>query len=71
MARLGQFGRLEKSAGVRTTPHEYAGSGAIRQEKNQPRTVGVSLLVGRGDLNPHLTLVKRGFQRPSCHCTVI
>ncbi|MDQ5902933.1 MAG: hypothetical protein QG672_520, partial [Pseudomonadota bacterium] len=33
MARNGQFRRLAKSAGVRRNPHEYAGTGAIRQEK--------------------------------------
>ena len=33
VARNGQFGRLPKSAGVRRNPHEYAGTGANRQEK--------------------------------------
>ena len=36
MARNGQFRRLAKSAGVRRNPHEYAGTGAIRQKKSQP-----------------------------------
>ena len=33
MARNGQFRRLAKSAGVRRNLHQYAGTGAIRQEK--------------------------------------
>lgn len=33
VARNGQFGQLPKSAGVRRNPHEYAGTGAIGQEK--------------------------------------
>jgi len=32
VGRNGQFGRLAKSAGVRRNPHEYAGTGAIRQD---------------------------------------
>jgi len=44
-ARDGQFGWLAKSAGFRRNPQEHAGTGAIRQEKPQPRTVGVLLLV--------------------------
>ena len=35
------FGRVL----YRQNPHEYAGSGAIRQEKPQPRTVVVLVLV--------------------------
>ena len=33
VARKGQFGRQAKSASVRRNPHEYGGTGAIRQEK--------------------------------------
>ena len=33
VARNGQFRRLAKSAGVRRNLHQYAGTGAIRQEK--------------------------------------
>ena len=33
VARNAQFPRLVKSAGVRRNPHEYAGTGVIRQEK--------------------------------------
>lgn len=33
VARNGQFGQLPKSTGVRRNPHEYAGTGAIGQEK--------------------------------------
>jgi len=55
----GQFGRLAKSAGVRTNPHEYAGTGAIRQKKPQPRTVGVSLLVEAAEMLGATRLVLR------------
>ena len=33
VAGNGQLGRLAQSAGVCRNPHEYAGTGAIRQEK--------------------------------------
>ena len=33
MPRIGQFGRLAKSAGFRRNPQQHAGTGAIRQEK--------------------------------------
>ena len=45
MAGNGQFWRLAKSAGFRRTTQQHAGTGAIGQEKTQPRTVGVLILV--------------------------
>jgi len=36
---------MNEDAGVRRNPHEYTGTGAIRQKKSQPRTVGVLILV--------------------------
>ena len=45
MARNGQFRRLAKSAGVRRNPHEYAGTGAIRQEKT-PTENGWGFVIG-------------------------
>ena len=50
MARNGQFGRLAKSAGVRRNPHEYAGTGAIRQEKT-PTENGWGFNIGGGGGN--------------------
>ena len=47
MARNGQFRRLAKSAGVRRNPHEYAGTGAIRQEKT-PTENGWGFNIGGG-----------------------
>ncbi len=43
-----QFGRLAKSAGVRRNPHEYAGTGATRQEKT-PTENGWGFVVGGGN----------------------
>ena len=40
-----QFGWLAKSAGVRRNPHEYAGTGAIRQEKT-PTENGWGFIIG-------------------------
>lgn len=45
VARNGQFRRLAKSAGVRRNPHEYAGTGAIRQEKT-PTENGWGFIIG-------------------------
>ena len=47
VARNGQFGRLAKSAGIRKNPHEYAGTGAIRQEKT-PTENGWGFVIGGG-----------------------
>ena len=46
----GQFGRLAKSAGVRRNPHEYAGTGAIRQKKT-PTENGWGFVIGGGGGN--------------------
>ena len=48
-----QFGRLAKSAGVRRNPHEYAGTGATRQEKT-PTENGWGFVVGGGWLTAEL-----------------
>ena len=47
VARNGQFGWLPKSAGVRRNPHEYAGTGAIKQEKS-PTENGWGFVIGGG-----------------------
>jgi len=47
VARNGQFRRLAKSAGVRRNPHEYAGTGAIRQAKT-PTENGWGFNIGGG-----------------------
>ncbi len=47
VARNGQFMRLAKSAGVRRNPHEYAGTGAIRQAKT-PTENGWGFNIGGG-----------------------
>ena len=44
----GHFGRLAKSAGVRRNPHEYAGTGAIGQEKTPTENGWGSILVADG-----------------------
>ena len=46
----GQFGRLAKSAGARRNPHEYAGTGASRQEKT-PTKNGWGFIIGGGGGN--------------------
>lgn len=50
VARNGQFGRLAKSAGVRRNLREYAGTGAIRQEKT-PTENGWGFDIGGGTRN--------------------
>lgn len=45
MARIGQFGWLAKSAGFRRNPQQYAGTGAIRQEKT-PTENGWGFVIG-------------------------
>ena len=50
MARNGQSGWLAKSAGVRMNLHEYAGAGAIRQEKT-PTENGWGFNIGGGGGN--------------------
>ena len=50
VARNGQFGWLAKSACVRRNPHEYAGTGAIRQEKT-PTENGWGFVIGGGGRN--------------------
>ena len=50
MARNGQFRRLAKSAGVRRNLHQYAGTGAIRQEKT-PTENGWGFVIGGGGGN--------------------
>lgn len=52
VAGNGQFGRLAKSAGVRRNPHEYAGTGAIRQKKPQPHGLGFCDWWSWRELNP-------------------
>ncbi len=51
VARNGQFGRLAKSAGFRRNPHEYAGTGAIRQEET-PTENGWGFVIGGGRFPP-------------------
>ncbi|MDQ1363784.1 MAG: hypothetical protein QG652_1646 [Pseudomonadota bacterium] len=46
----GQFGWLVKSAAVRRNPHEYAGTGAISQEKT-PTVNGWGFNIGGGGGN--------------------
>ena len=53
VARNGQFRRLAKSAGVRRNPHEYAGTGAIRQEKT-PTENGWGFNIGLGSIERYL-----------------
>ena len=50
VARNGQFRRLAKSAGVRRNLHQYAGTGAIRQEKT-PTENGWGFIIGGGGGN--------------------
>ena len=50
VARNGQFRRLAKSAGVRRNLHQYAGTGAIRQEKT-PTENGWGFNIGGGTRN--------------------
>ncbi len=45
VARNRQFGWLPKSAGFRRDPHEYAGTGTIRQEKT-PTENGWGFVIG-------------------------
>ena len=48
--RNGKFRWLTKSAGFRRNPHEYAGTGAIRQEKT-PTENGWGFSIGGGGGN--------------------
>ena len=50
MARIGQFSRLAKSAGVCRNPQQHAGTGAIRQEKT-PTENGWGFIIGGGGGN--------------------
>ena len=50
VARNGHFGRQAKFAGVCSNPHEYAGTGAIRQEKT-PTENGWGFVIGGGGDN--------------------
>ena len=47
VAGNGQFGRLAKSVGFRRNLHQYAGTGAIRQEKT-PTENGWGFIIGGG-----------------------
>ena len=61
VARNGQFWRLAKSAGVRRNPHEYAGTGAIRQEKTPTENDWGLYWWSRRESNPRPQVLYRQF----------
>ena len=63
VAGNGQFWRLAKSAGFRRTTQQHAGTGAIGQEKTQPRTVGVLILVEAAGIEPASASTRREYLR--------
>jgi len=66
VGRNGEFVRLAKSAGVRRNPHEYAGTGAIRQEKT-PTENGWGFVIG-GGMVPRIKRLLKVRNRSAAGC---